>query len=60
MKLATDAFLLEDITLPEFYSVQFEIFMVKQDYYESKVIFGFTNGDEGNREPSFSIAKKYG
>ena len=60
MKLATDAFLLEDIRLPEFYSVQFEIFMVEQDNYENKIILGFTNGDEGNREPSFSMAKKLG
>ena len=60
MTLATDAFLLEDITLPKFYSIQFEILMVEQDNYASKIILGLANGDEENREPSFSMAKKQG
>ena len=59
MTLATDAFLLEDITLPKFYSIEFEIFMVEQDNRESKIILGFTNGDEENREPSFSLQEKW-
>ena len=59
MTLATDAFLLEDITLPEFYSIQFEILMVEQDNSKSKIILGLTNGDEEDREPSFSLQEKW-
>ena len=62
MTLATDAFLLEDITLPEFYSIQFEISMIwRQDNnLNNKMILGFTNDNEGNREPAFSLEKKNG
>ena len=61
MTLATDAFLLEDITLPEFYSIQFEIFMMRQDNnLNNKMILGFTNDNEGNREPAFSLENKNG
>ena len=62
MTLATDAFLLEDITLPEFYSIQFEIFMIERqdNNLKGKMILGFTNDIEGNREPAFSLAKKNG
>ena len=62
MTLATDAFLLEDITLPEFYSIQFEISMIwRQDNnLKNNMILGFTNYNEGNREPAFSLEKKNG
>ena len=65
MKLESDAFLLDDITLPKFYSVQFELSLNEnQDNNEkSKLILGFTDNlnqteTAGHREPSFGVAKK--
>ena len=65
MKLATDSFLLDDITLPKFYSVQFE-FSLNQNQnndQRNKLILGFTDNlnqteTAGSREPSFEVATK--
>ena len=65
MKLASDAFLLDDITLPKFYSVQFEFSLNKNqnNNEKNKLILGFTDnlnqtGTAGYREPSFEVATK--
>ena len=67
MKLASDAFLLDDITLPKFYSVQFELSLNKnQDEKtdeKAKLILGFTDNlnktdTAGYRDPSFGVATK--
>ena len=65
MKLASDAFLLDDITLPKFYSVQFKLFLNKnQDTHErNQLILGFTNNlnqseTAGHRDPSFGVITK--
>ena len=61
MKLATNAFLLENIMLPKFYSVQFELYMdaPEKDDGSIKMILGLTKSlgisGAGNREPSFGI-----
>ena len=64
MKLASDAFLLDDITLPKFYSVQFELSLNKnQDEKtdeKAKLILGFTDNlnqteTAGYRDPSFGV-----
>ena len=62
MKLATNAFLVEDIILPKYYSVQFELYMDAPENNDgkSKLILGLTNdlddtGSVGNRAPSFGI-----
>ena len=64
MKLATDAFLLEDIMLPKFYSVQFELYMdaPENDDEKYKLILGLTNSLKntqaaGDRDPTFSIER---
>ena len=62
MKLASDAFLLDDITLPKFYSVQFKLSLNKhQDVDErNQLILGFTDNlnkteTAGYRDPSFGV-----
>ena len=65
MKLASDAFLLDDITLPKFYSVQFQLSLNKNQNNNAKnnLILGFTDnlnktGTAGYRDPSFGVATK--
>ena len=65
MKLASDAFLLDDITLPKFYSVQFELSLNKNqnNNEKNKLILGFTDNlnkteTAGYRDPSFGVATK--
>ena len=65
MKLASDAFLLDDITLPKFYSVQFKLSLNKhQDADErNQLILGFTDNlnqtdTAGHREPLFGVITK--
>ena len=67
MKLATNAFLVEDIILPKFYSVQFDLNIQAPEKNDGrgKLILGLTNGLEnteatGYREPSFGIEPENG
>ena len=61
MKLATNALLLEDIMLPKFYSVQFDLYMDAPEIDDGKIklILGLTKGlgisGAGSHEPSFGI-----
>ena len=62
MKLATNAFRVEDIMLPKFYSVQFELYMDKpeNDNEKNQLILGLTDdlenaGAAGYRDLSFKI-----
>ena len=62
MELATNAFRVEDITLPKFYSVQFELNIDKpeNDNGKNQLILALTDGLKnagaaGNRDPPFKI-----
>ena len=62
MKLITNAFLVEDIMLPKFYSVEFELYLSapENDDGKGKLIIGLTDGLENNeapgyRDPTFAI-----
>ena len=64
MKLETNAFLVEDIMLPKFYSVQFELYMDEPEIDDgtTKLILGLTDdlgnvGAAGYGDLSFGIEK---